>query len=701
MEGYNSAWLNPEEDPDFAWIGTGWTKTYLQPNDVLTYCSRTFATAEEGAAGPNYGNLSMFLESGVTEVATTLTINGIALPIYKHGNDMESFTFTDAFAKKFGEEEYGCGLLGGYNRPAVTKKASFKDDRNTIPYVSTSYFFGAAFLPLQGVWAHKFLQQAIIRSDGDDDDNDDDQAIVSTDEEIITAMTAETLKRQPIVSQNICPFGWDHDHESCHWSYEDHREVQMCYTSCFYMEGLMDPTRKEGANAEINKWDQVILWLMFLLMSYMVITWLLFKEKKKQKVVLALSCLVWLQTTIKLFGYIIYPIDDERYCKNEAVPYMHGFNYCAVSAMLNLGIIGPMFQILVACTALDVYLKVIYSKKNIAHYWRYYVVGSFLIAVFFKFIPVFIIGEAAGFDGINSCGYSFWLRKPVNWAGRTTVDNINPAYDIEMWQLLMFCFIEHLFWLIAVVLFVRIIIEVCRSMKRVHVNKNEDAYMNTMKQIRLVKTPVLMILFVSIVSALQFLVWDLFIIETQKYTDSDTNPQREIHPDQLDVYLVWAKTGRHFQYTYNGPLYYNLSNFEDAQPFLFTFGTIDDFTVFINYYNKLAMHLAFPLLLFLVFGMQKDTLELWKKKLGVYKMKKLEIDEASSSSSSSSSSSAYDWTIVQNNSRMKYLGLSRFFESSAPLAPSECEMTSGTWAKGCSSSVYMEPGKEKENVPAP
>ena len=120
-----------------------------------------------------------------------------------------------------------------------------------------------------------------------------------------------------------------------------------------------------------------------------------------------------------------------------------------------------------------------------------------------------------------------------------------------------------------------------------------------------------------------------------------------------------------------------------------------------NYYNKLAMHLAFPLLLFLVFGMQKDTLELWKKKLGVYKMKKLEIDEASSSSSSSSSSSAYDWTIVQNNSRMKYLGLSRFFESSAPLAPSECEMTSGTWAKGCSSSVYMEPGKEKENVPAP
>ena len=150
MEGYNSAWLNPEEDPDFAWIGTGWTKTYLQPNDVLTYCSRTFATAEEGAAGPNYGNLSMFLESGVTEVATTLTINGIALPIYKHGNDMESFTFTDAFAKKFGEEEYGCGLLGGYNRPAVTKKASFKDDRNTIPYVSTSYFFGAACLPLQG-----------------------------------------------------------------------------------------------------------------------------------------------------------------------------------------------------------------------------------------------------------------------------------------------------------------------------------------------------------------------------------------------------------------------------------------------------------------------------------------------------------------------------------------------------------------------
>ena len=87
-----------------------------------------------------------------------------------------------------------------------------------------------------------------------------------------------------------------------------------------YGKGLaVEPTNDglikglQAANAEINKLDQVILWLMFLLMSYMVITWLLFKEKKKQKVVLALSCLVWLQTTIELFGYIIYPIDDERY----------------------------------------------------------------------------------------------------------------------------------------------------------------------------------------------------------------------------------------------------------------------------------------------------------------------------------------------------------------------------------------------------
>jgi hypothetical protein len=36
-----------------------------------------------------------------------------------------------------------------------------------------------------------------------------------------------------------------------------------------------------------------------------------------------------------------------------------------------------------------------------------------------------------------------------------------------------------------------------------------------------------------------------------------------------------------------------------------------------NYYNKLINHIAFPALLFVVFGTHKDNLKLWLKKLGL------------------------------------------------------------------------------------
>ena len=707
LEGWSATFLNPDQNEEFPLIGTGWSKVYLQPMDLKTYCTRKFSTEEGVSKLTAYGHVSMFIEDGVTEVLTTKNVNGVDFPIYQHGNDMSSSVPMDRFATTFGEDEYGCHLLGGYNHPAVTKTDALKGDLYTVPYTGMPDWVGTTFLPRQGIWedSQSFKKQRQIRKAVNsvtetDTVADDDEKAAQEQLDLVIA----TLSIKAIWSNKLCPFGYDH--EECPWTHEDHREVNMCYTSCYYMDSLMDPTRDPNANAEINLWDQLILWVMFVLMSFMVATWTIFKEKKNQRVVLALCVLMWLQTFIDLLGYIIFPVDEERYCKNKASPRMHGFNYCAVSAMLNLGIIGPMFQVLVACTALDVYLKVIYCKKNISHYWQYYVAGSFFIALCFKFIPVFIIGQAAGFDGINACGYSFWLRKPVNAFGSTKLVDINPAYPTETWQLLLFCAVEHIFWIIAVVLFVRIIVEVCQSMKRVHINKAEDAYMNTMKQIRLVKTPVLMVFFVSLVSALQFIVWDLYVLMSDSYGADDSNSNVGLDPQQTDVAYNDKRIARMWAYFYNGPqnFFYmssstpvpglNLTSFADAEPLLYTFGTVDDFTVFINYYNKLAMHLAFPLLLFAVFGLQKDTLGLWVKYFGLDKSKKHAHDANMSSSTSSSSSSAYDWTIVQNNNKNKGMGISKFlhlsvFDSSASLAPSECEANSSAWEKeDCNSSVY-------------
>ena len=659
------------------WL-TGTSKVYLQPKDVLTYCSRNFA--REGN-GPPYENTSMFIKAGIVEELTKITIAGSEFSVLKTGNDMSTFIYTDPFADRFGEDEYGCSLYGGYNHPAVTKTKEMEDDPYAVPYVSSSSFEMIHWIPRQGIWEKVGSRRSSLYG--------------STTLAEDTEKSADEIKSYKngysTWSNRVCPEGWIAD--SCPWNFQDHKEVQMCYASCYYMDSLMDPFRDEAENGVLNQWDQVILWMMFFLMTFMVITWLIFKEKKKQRVVLFLSLLMWLQTFIDLLGYVMYPADEDRYCKNKASPYMHGFNYCAISAMVNLGIVSPMFHVLVSCMALDVYLKVIYSKKNIGHYWQYYVAGSFFVALLFKFIPVFIIGEAAGFDGINACGYSFWLRRPAHYFGETEVASINPAYDIESWQLLLFCLVEHVFWIVSVALFCRIIVEVCHSMKRVHINKNEDHFTNTMKQIRLVKTPVLMILFVSIISALQFIVWDLFIINNIRKGDLVDNlveADEQEHPK-----LSLSKNGRFFGAIYFGN-YFNLTDMADAQPYLFKFATVDRFTVFMNYYNKLATHLAFPLLLFLVFGLQKDTFDLWKKRLGLDHIKM----SGNKSTSSSSSSSSYDWTIVKNNSEMRKFGFSRLFqhsvfESSAKCAPaSECENVSSAFESG--GSIFRQVNNEYE-----
>ena len=47
-----------------------------------------------------------------------------------------------------------------------------------------------------------------------------------------------------------------------------------------------------------------------------------FQGKEEAESGPGLSLLMWLQTFIDLLGYVMYPADEDRYCKNKASPYM-------------------------------------------------------------------------------------------------------------------------------------------------------------------------------------------------------------------------------------------------------------------------------------------------------------------------------------------------------------------------------------------
>lgn len=342
---------------------------------------------------------------------------------------------------------------------------------------------------------------------------------------------AENLKNfaPPPWSMAICPGGWAETNPECPWSFQAHHELSVCFKSCYQWSNIIDSMRPLAADVLVEQLDKAILGVCFVLMTYMVVTWLIFREKNKQRIVLVLSILMWLQTTIDLLGYVIYPNPDERYCENDAVPRHFGFNYCAISATLVHGIISPMFQLMIAAMALDVYFKVIANQKNKSHYWSYYTAGSFLFALGFKCIPVYIYLEAAGFDGVNSCDLTFYLRQPQSFLTPTPVELINPKFKLDLTQLLLINSVEHFAWVASVLLFLRIIVAVMASIKRVG---SEDSSMTSaLKQIRIVKTPVLMIFFFTIISFANIYVWDVYAIENWQYFGPGGKPMMKSFND--------------------------------------------------------------------------------------------------------------------------------------------------------------------------
>ena len=330
----------------------------------------------------------------------------------------------------------------------------------------------------------------------------------------------------------ICTNGWSDmpgggggPEGGCPWSFEEYWQDAVCFKPCQQVSNSLFPNRNpaDGVEETLNAWDQAILWSMFVCMTYMVATWTVFREKAKQRMVLVLCVLMWLQTFIELLGYIIYPSSQDRFCENEVVPRHHGFNYCAVSAMLVQGIISPMFQMMIACMALDVYFKVCLNVKNVNHYWKYYTVVSFLTAFCGKFIPVFLMLEVGGFDGVNACGYTFWIWHPTGSGAPNPVDFVNPKLNLDLSTILLMNAVDHLAFVIAVSLFSRIIYAVLQSMKRVGSSSDESSMATALKQIRLVKTPVLMIIFFTIYSAVQIYMVDVFALTNWKYFGPSDN----------------------------------------------------------------------------------------------------------------------------------------------------------------------------------
>mmetsp|Transcript_39979 Transcript_39979/g.51519 ORF Transcript_39979/g.51519 Transcript_39979/m.51519 type:complete len:572 (-) Transcript_39979:1119-2834(-) len=205
------------------------------------------------------------------------------------------------------------------------------------------------------------------------------------------------------------------------------------------------------------------------MLLYMITTLYVFKEYKSKSItLLILSILLLLSTLIELYGYIFYS-DFKRFCENKAVPKHHGLNYCALSAMINLGLIQPLVLFYIFFYALETDVtyvscninyygiyKFIRDKSNKNDIWKYYLLISLIGSISFKFIPVFIYGEAAGFDGVNACGYSFQILRPLASSSPTPVELINEKLKLTLLSLILYNALDHILAFLILCLFFRI-----------------------------------------------------------------------------------------------------------------------------------------------------------------------------------------------------------------------------------------------------
>jgi hypothetical protein len=108
------------------------------------------------------------------------------------------------------------------------------------------------------------------------------------------------------------------------------------------------------------------------------------------------------------------------------------------------------------------------------------------------------------------------------------VEYLNPKFRLSLAQQLLINSVEHLAWIISVVLFTRIIFAVLSSLKRVGSSESsESSLANAFKQARLVKTPVMMIFVFTIVSAVNMYLWDVYAIENYQYFGPAKTPMNK------------------------------------------------------------------------------------------------------------------------------------------------------------------------------
>lgn len=388
----------------------------------------------------------------------------------------------------------------------------------------------------------------------------------------------------------------------------------------------------------VDTWDHTFLWFDFFTMTFMVVTWLKFKQKRKQTNVLVVAILMWLHTVVELLGYLIYPNRQDRYTINgwEDVPAMQGWNYCAVSGILDFGILIPTFQCMVTFIALDVWLKIVGGRKNTEGYWKFYLGVSVVVAFLGKTLPWYILNSWAGFNGINRCD----LNQDVWPHGRTTQE-----------ALLTKDFLEHLNYVCSMILFIWIIIAVTKSLKRVNAvggDKKNDSMFQTLK---LVKTPLIFVLTNSLVMSGTIVVEDFY-------------SSVMMLGDRLEAEWKWENC-----------IYFSSFNSvdQDAKVYAPDCGTYDmpmPALQVIKILMKWIINHSGPITLFSVFCVTKDVKKLWFDKFG-WKVTGRPV-------------SSYDWTIVKHNLKLtsiaRYLPLSIFpSDSENKKWGSEIEIRTSNW----------------------
>ncbi len=119
----------------------------------------------------------------------------------------------------------------------------------------------------------------------------------------------------------------------------------------------------------------------------MLLTYSISEKKRKQLLTLSLIWYSFILSVIFTVQAIMYPKMEDRYCVDPTTPYdQHDMGFCVVQGVA-LGYFPFSVVCWWLCLALDIWLKSVKQRRNIAHYYKYYFIFSTFVPLVINVIP--------------------------------------------------------------------------------------------------------------------------------------------------------------------------------------------------------------------------------------------------------------------------------------------------------------------------